>query len=168
MATWDISLRRFPKYSGAMISRGSCLQSCMTRLLLPTRVRSCPRWGNWVGYSLSPSGKDPSRTRARVRPMKPWQGHPISPHTFNPSDLHSNTSFPTSLCIADPFDNFPMTQLWCLCTPSAHSNFTTLWLYDLPPFSFIYLHFLTYSFVDISSSWLCCLHCYSNFHCYLY
>ena len=74
MATWDISLWRFPKYSRAVISQGSRLQSCMTRLLLPTWVQGYPRWGNCAGYSLSPSGRSPSRTRTGVRPMKPW--HP--------------------------------------------------------------------------------------------
>ena len=78
MATWDISLWRFPKYSGAVISRGSRLQSCMTRLLLPTQVRSCLRRGNCAGYLLSPSGKDPFRTRTGVQPVKPWH-YPDTP-----------------------------------------------------------------------------------------
>ena len=65
MATWDISFQRLPKYSGAMVSRGSCLQSCMTRLLLPTRVQSCPRRGNcriFVKSLRQGSISDPNRS----------------------------------------------------------------------------------------------------------
>ena len=97
------------------------------------------------------------------------RGHPISPDTFNPptsTPILLSTLFPTSLCIADSLNNFPATQLQCLCMPSANSNFTTLWLYDLP-FFFIYLHFYTCSFVYTSPLWLHHLCCYSSFHPFL-
>ena len=73
-----------------------------------------------------------------------YQGTPYftstlsTPSTSTP--ILPSTHFPIFLCIIDPFDNFPTTQLQHLCTPSAHSNFTTYpLLFHLFTFSHLFL-----------------------------